>query len=99
VDIGLKSFEAVTNLRAGGPARNLVEGRQPEGGHLFRGIIAGFTVWIYTLLIPALMRASIIEKGGILEGVFSSTLLNPTALFGLQGLDRWGPTPCSGACS
>ncbi|HYQ47997.1 MAG TPA: ATP-binding protein, partial [Thermodesulfovibrionales bacterium] len=53
------------------------------------GIIAGFSVWIYTLLIPALMRASIIERGGSFESLFSSTLLNPTALFGIVELDRW----------
>ncbi|MBS1192949.1 MAG: histidine kinase, partial [Nitrospirae bacterium] len=45
--------------------------------------------WIYTLLIPAMSRAGIIEKGGFMEGVFSSTFLNPTALFGLHGMDRW----------
>ena len=53
------------------------------------GIIAGFSVWTYTLLIPALLRAGIIEHGGPLEALFSSTFLNPTALFGLEGLDRW----------
>ena len=35
------------------------------------------------------MRAGIIEPGGVLESVFQSRLLNPTALFGLPGLDRW----------
>jgi hypothetical protein len=35
------------------------------------------------------MRAGIIETGGIMAEVFNSTLLNPVALFGLKGLDRW----------
>ncbi len=87
VDIGLKSFEAVTIF-----APALLLGLVWKGGNrkgAIAGITAGFFVWIYTLLIPAMMRARIIEKGGVMESVFNSHLLNPTALFGLPGLDRW----------
>jgi len=87
VDIGLKSFEAVTIF-----APSILFGLYWKGGNkkgAFAGIIAGFTIWIYTLLIPAFMRAGLIERGGIMDAVVTSTLLNPTALFGLQGLDRW----------
>ncbi len=87
VDIGLKSFEAVTIF-----APALLLGLIWKGGNrkgAIAGIMAGFFVWIYTLLIPAMMRAGILEKGGFMESVFNSHLLNPTALFGLQGLDRW----------
>ena len=87
VDIGLKSFEAVTIF-----APCILLGLYWKGGNkkgAFAGIIAGFSVWIYTLLIPALMRAGIIVPGGTMESLFNSTLLNPTALFGLDGLDRW----------
>ena len=87
VDIGLKSFEAVTIF-----APCLLLGLYWQGGNkkgAIAGIIAGFSVWIYTLLIPALMRAGILQKGGIMEAVFNSSLLNPTALFGLGDLDRW----------
>jgi PAS domain S-box-containing protein len=87
VDIGLKSFEAVTIF-----APSILIGLYWKGGNkkgAMAGIIAGFSIWIYTLLIPALMRAGIIEAGGVMEGVFNSTLLKPTALFGLEGLDRW----------
>ncbi len=87
VDIGLKSFEAVTIF-----APSFLLGLYWKGGNkkgAIAGIIAGFSVWIYTLLIPALMRAGIIEPGGLMGAIFNSTLLNPTALFGLQGLDRW----------
>ncbi len=87
VDIGLKSFEAVTIF-----APSILLGLYWKGGNkkgAIAGILAGFSVWIYTLLIPALMRAGIIEKGNILNAIFNSTLLNPTALFGLGGLDRW----------
>ncbi len=87
VDIGLKSFEAVTIF-----APCFLIGLYWKGGNkkgAIAGIIAGFSVWIYTLLIPAFMRAGIIEPGGVMGQIFSSRLLNPTALFGLEGLDRW----------
>lgn len=87
VDIGLKSFEAVTIF-----APSLLLGLYWKGGNkkgAIAGIIAGFSVWMYTLMIPALMRAGIIEKEGFWGKVFNSTFLNPTALFGLEGLDRW----------
>jgi PAS domain S-box-containing protein len=87
VDIGLKSFEAVTIF-----APAILIGLFWKGGNkkgAVAGITAGFAVWIYTLLIPALMRAGIIESEGLFAGIFNSTLLNPTALFGLKGLDRW----------
>jgi PAS domain S-box-containing protein len=87
VDIGLKSFEAVTIF-----APSLLIGLYWKGGNkkgAIAGILAGFAIWIYTLLIPALMRAGIIENGGVFAAFFNSTLLNPTALFGLKGLDRW----------
>ncbi len=87
VDIGLKSFEAVTIF-----APSILLGLYWKGGNrkgAMTGIIVGFLVWTYTLLIPALMRAGIVEPGGVLESVFRSRLLNPEALFGLTGLDRW----------
>lgn len=87
VDIGLKSFEAVTIF-----APSFFIGLYWKGGNkkgAFAGIIAGFTVWLYTLLMPALTRAGIIEKSGFIDTVFNSRLLNPTALFGLEGFDRW----------
>ncbi len=87
VDIGLKSFEAVTIF-----APSILLGLYWKGGNrkgVMAGITAGFAVWIYTLLIPALMRAGIIVPGSTMEAVFNSKLLNPTALFGLEGLDRW----------
>ena len=87
VDIGLKSFEAVTIF-----APAFLLGLYWKGGNrkgAIAGILAGFAIWIYTLMIPALMRAGIIAKSGILSDIFSSRVLNPTALFGLEGLDRW----------
>lgn len=87
VDIGLKSFEAVTIFA---PAI-LIGLFWKKGNRLgaIAGILAGFVIWIYTLLMPALMKAGVISSGGMLSGLFSSSVLNPQALFGLSGLDRW----------
>ncbi len=87
VSIGLKSFEAVTII-----APSFLLGLYWKGGNkkgASAGILAGFTVWVYTLMIPALMRAGIISDTGTLGTLFHSSFLNPTALFGLEGLDRW----------
>jgi Na+/proline symporter/signal transduction histidine kinase len=87
VDIGLKSFEAVTIF-----APSLLLGLVWKGGNrrgAIAGILAGFAIWIYTLLIPAFLRAGIIEHGGPFSSLFDSSLLNPTSLFGIAQLDRW----------
>jgi len=87
VDIGLKSFEAVTIF-----APSFLIGLYWKTGNkkgAIAGILGGFSIWIYTLMIPALMRAGIITQGNALEHIFNSTILNPHALFGLEGLDRW----------
>ncbi len=87
VNIGLKSFEAVTIF-----APAFLLGLYWKGGNkkgAIAGIIAGFTVWTYTLMIPALLKAGIISREGALGYIFNFTFLNPEALFGLTGLDKW----------
>ncbi len=87
VDIGLKSFEAVTIF-----APSIIFGLYWKGANrkgATAGIVAGFIIWVYTLIIPALTRAGIIQRDGALGLLFHSRLLNPDALFGLEGLDRW----------
>ncbi len=87
VDIGLKSFEAVTIFAPATFIGMYWKGANRKGA--FAGILAGFIIWLYTLMIPALTRAGIIQIDGLLGKVFHSDLLNPTGLFGLDGLDRW----------
>ncbi|MDH3771441.1 MAG: histidine kinase, partial [Nitrospirota bacterium] len=54
-------------------------------GALF-GLAAGFTVWLYTLLLPALARSGWLDATFLSEGLFGIGLLQPYALFGLGGL-------------
>jgi len=53
------------------------------------GIIAGFVLWFYTLLMPAMLKSGVIEETGFFSYLLNSGILNPHALFGLQGLDKW----------
>ena len=50
------------------------------------GLVAGFMVWGYTLLIPLIVRAGWISPVILDEGLFGSFLLRPESLFGLTGL-------------
>ncbi|OGQ96894.1 MAG: hypothetical protein A2521_04680 [Deltaproteobacteria bacterium RIFOXYD12_FULL_57_12] len=87
VDMGLKSFEAVTIF-----APSIILGLYWKKGNrngAIAGIIAGFLVWFYTLIVPALIKAGVLTEQGAIHTLVTSSLLNPQALFGLSGLDRW----------
>ncbi len=87
VDIGLKSFEAVTIF-----APSIILGLYWKRGNkagAAAGILAGFTIWFYTLLMPALLKSGILQEKGFFEQLLNSEIVNPHALFGLRGLDKW----------
>ena len=88
VDIGLKSFEAVA-LFAPAFLLGLYWKRGSRTGAI-AGLCAGFAVWFYTLIIPALFKAGILTESGALGRLTSSGFLDPNALFGLHGLGKWG---------
>ncbi len=52
------------------------------------GLLGGLLVWFYTLLLPLLSDAGIIEKQIIEQGPMGIALLKPTQLFGLYGFDN-----------
>jgi hypothetical protein len=88
VDIGLKSFEAVA-LFAPAFLLGLYWKRGSRAGAI-AGLVAGFTVWFYTLIIPALHKAGIISLGPALAGEAAAGLFDPNALFGVHSLGKWG---------
>ena len=50
------------------------------------GLVAGFTLWAFTLLVPVFEHAGLVS--GILEnGLFNLSFLRPEALFGATGWD------------
>ena len=85
-DIGAVSFSALATLV---PALGFAVWRPhtPPRAAIV-GIIAGFLVWAWVMLIP--MGAAILgsEARWMVEGPFGLTLLSPTGLFGLTG---WSP--------
>lgn len=50
------------------------------------GLILGFVVWAFTLLLPSFERAGFIS-GLLNEGLFGLSFLRPEALFGFEGWD------------
>ncbi|WP_333654191.1 ATP-binding protein [Dissulfurispira sp.] len=88
VDMGLKSFEAVT-LFAPAFLLGLYWKRGTKMGAI-AGLIAGFTVWFYTLIMPALIKAGIVKDIGLIGLMTGSEMLNPASLFGIKGLGKWG---------
>src|SRR5216117_2335277 len=86
VSIGLISFAAVAQF-----APAILGGIFWKGGTragAFYGLLTGFGVWLYTLLLPALARSGWLPIGLLDEGPFGIELLKPLQLFGLAGLDQ-----------
>jgi len=86
VSIGLVSFAAVAQF-----APVVLGGIFWKGGTrrgAIAALLAGFAVWFYTLLLPALARSGWLPIGLLEHGPFGIELLKPLALFGLDGLDQ-----------
>jgi Na+/proline symporter/nitrogen-specific signal transduction histidine kinase len=86
VAIGLVSFAAVAQF-----APALLGGIFWKGGSkagALSGLIAGFLVWLYTLVLPSLTDAGILPQAFIQEGPWGLEYLRPFQLFGLRGFDQ-----------
>jgi signal transduction histidine kinase len=86
VSIGLISFAAVAQF-----APAILGGIFWKGGTragALCGLSAGFAIWLYTLLLPALARSGWLPIGLLDRGPFGIELLKPLQLFGLSGLDQ-----------
>lgn len=80
--IGLLSFVAVAQFAPAVLGGMLWRGGSTRGA--LSGLVAGFAVWGYTLLLPALLGR---EAALITEGPLGLAALRPQALFGDSGLD------------
>jgi Na+/proline symporter/nitrogen-specific signal transduction histidine kinase len=86
VSIGLVSFAAVAQF-----APVVLGGIFWKGGTragALSGLLAGFAVWFYTLLLPALAHSGWVSSGLLEHGPWGIELLKPLELFGLSGLDE-----------
>jgi Na+/proline symporter/nitrogen-specific signal transduction histidine kinase len=86
VGIGLISFAAVAQFA---PAMfGGMYWKQATRSGAVAGLLAGFGVWLYTLLLPSFAKSGWIGSGFIEHGLFGIGWLKAQALFGLSGLDE-----------
>ncbi len=86
VSIGLISFAAVAQF---GPA--LLGGMFWKGGTrqgAMAGLLLGFSVWAYTLMLPSLAKSGWMPDTFLQDGLWGWTWLRPEALLGMRGLDN-----------
>lgn len=85
VGIGLISFAAVAQFA---PAMfGGMYWKQGTRAGAVAGLLAGFMVWLYTLLLPSFAKSGWIGKGFVDNGLFGIGWLKAEALFGMSGLD------------
>jgi Na+/proline symporter/signal transduction histidine kinase len=85
VNMGMISFAAVLQF-APALLGGLFWRRATVRGALL-GLGAGVTVWVYTLLAPALVRSGWLSYGLLVDGLLGLEWLRPEQLLGLSGLD------------
>jgi Na+/proline symporter/signal transduction histidine kinase len=86
VAIGLISFAAVAQF-----APVMLGGMYWSGGTrdgALAGLLAGFGVWAYTLMLPSVAKSGWIDPGFIEHGLFGIELLRPEQLFGLMEMNN-----------
>ncbi|MFI4987361.1 MAG: NahK/ErcS family hybrid sensor histidine kinase/response regulator [Alphaproteobacteria bacterium] len=80
--IGLLSFAAVAQFAPALLGGLIWRGATQKGA--MAGILAGFSVWAYCLLVPTLVQAGAFSAGLLDSGPFGIGLLRPQQLFGLR---------------
>ena len=86
VTVGLLSFAAAVQF-----APAIIGGLLWRGGTrtgALVGLLLGFAVWIYTLLLPSLAISGWLPVSLIEQGPFGIAALKPYELFGLKGFDN-----------
>jgi Na+/proline symporter/signal transduction histidine kinase len=86
VSIGLISFAAVAQFAPAALGGIFWKGGTRSGA--LAGLLAGFAIWTYTLLLPAFARSGWLPLGFLEEGPLGIEELKPLALFGVGGLDQ-----------
>jgi signal transduction histidine kinase len=86
VSIGLISFAAVAQFAPAALGGMYWKGGTQQGALL--GLLGGFTVWAYTLMLPSIAKSGWWDTDFVSSGPFGISLLQPERLFGLSGLDN-----------
>uniref|UniRef100_UPI003D81AE81 SpoIIE family protein phosphatase n=1 Tax=Trichloromonas sp. TaxID=3069249 RepID=UPI003D81AE81 len=87
VNIGLISFLAATQF-APAVIGGLYWKRATLRGAT-TGLVFGFIIWFYTLLVPSFVRSGWLDSTIIDRGLYGFDFLRPLALFGFDGFDMW----------
>lgn len=85
VSIGLISFAAVAQF-----APAMLGGMYWKGGAragALAGLLAGFALWVYTLMLPSIAKSGWWQTDFVARGPFGIELLRPEQLLGLTSLD------------
>jgi Na+/proline symporter/nitrogen-specific signal transduction histidine kinase len=86
VTIGLVSFCAAAQFAPALIGGVMWKGATEKGA--LAGLVLGFVVWLYTLLLPSFARSGWISSAFVDTGIFGLDFLKPYALFGLEGLNH-----------
>lgn len=85
VSLGLTAFVAVAQFA---PALiGAVFWRRGNRYGALSGVVMGFTIWVYTLMVPNLSGVGFDTLVLVEQGLFGISWLRPTAMFGLDGFD------------
>jgi sigma-B regulation protein RsbU (phosphoserine phosphatase) len=90
VNIGLISFSAAAQLAP--PIIGAMYWKRGNTAGAIAGILGGFSVWFYTLLLPSFIKSGWLDSDLLERGLFGLAILKPTELFGLTGLGMWSNT-------
>ena len=85
VTIGLVSFAGVAQFAPALLIGLYWRGATRQGATL--GLLAGFFIWFYTLLLPGFAQSGWLDEALIIQGPWAISWLSPYALLGLSGWD------------
>ncbi len=85
VDMGLIAFCGVMQLVPAVLGALYWRGATRSGA--VAGLVLGFSMWGYSLVLPAIVQAGRLPAGILSEGPWGLSLLNPVSFLGLSGLD------------
>ncbi|HSN79370.1 MAG TPA: sodium:solute symporter, partial [Rhodoferax sp.] len=86
VSIGLISFAAVAQFAPAVLGGLYWKGATRQGALV--GLLAGFVMWSYTLMLPSLAKSGWLPDAFLNQGLLGLSWLQPEQLFGLRGLDN-----------